>query len=109
MDFQNAARAVVHMAEAVDDHDRGPWLERELAGMGLELSHSVANFVLVHFKPPHDVNAAFSFLQSRAILTRKVAAYGLPEWLRITIGAESEMRAVAAAVREWAQAKRRAS
>jgi histidinol-phosphate aminotransferase len=78
-----------------------PWLEHELAGMGLELSRSVANFVLVHFKPPYDVNAAFSFLQSRAILTRKVAAYHLPEHLRITIGTEDEMHMVASAVRDY--------
>jgi histidinol-phosphate/aromatic aminotransferase/cobyric acid decarboxylase-like protein len=38
-----------------------------------------------------------------------MAAYGLPEYLRITIGTESEMRAVAAAVQEWTKAKRRAS
>jgi histidinol-phosphate aminotransferase len=78
-----------------------PWLERQLADLGLELSRSVANFVLVHFKPPHDAGGAFSFLQSRAILTRKVAGYGLPEHLRITIGTEEEMRAVAAAVRDY--------
>ena len=45
--------------------------------------------------------AAFAFLQSRGILTRKVAAYGLPEHLRITIGTEEEMRAVASAVKEF--------
>ncbi len=38
-----------------------------------------------------------------------MAAYKLPEYLRITIGTESETKAVAEAVKEWAQAKRRAS
>jgi histidinol-phosphate aminotransferase len=78
-----------------------PWLEHELAGMGLEMSRSVANFVLVHFKPPYNASAAFSFLQSRAILTRKVAGYHLPEHLRITIGTEEEMHAVASAMRDY--------
>jgi len=78
-----------------------PWLERELAGLGLELTRAVANFVLVRFRRPHDVEGAFSFLHARGILTRKVAAYGLPEYLRITIGTEEEMRAVLSAVKDY--------
>jgi histidinol-phosphate aminotransferase len=78
-----------------------PWLERELKSMGLELSNGVANFVLARFPPPRGPGAAFAFLQARGILTRKVAAYGLPEHLRITIGTEEEMRAVASAVKEF--------
>jgi len=79
-----------------------PWLERELARLGLALTPGVANFVLVHFPPgPRDAAAAFRFLQSRAILTRRVAGYHLPEHLRITVGTEEEMRAVAAAMAEF--------
>ena len=82
-----------------------PWLERELAALGLTVNPSVANFVLVHFPPaPKDADAAFAFLQSRAILTRKMRAYGLAEWLRITIGTEEEMRAVVAAVADFLRA-----
>jgi histidinol-phosphate aminotransferase len=78
-----------------------PWLERELKGMGLELSRGVANFVLARFAAPRSASAAWDFLRARGILTRKVAAYGLPEHLRITIGTEEEMRAVSAAVKEY--------
>jgi histidinol-phosphate aminotransferase len=79
-----------------------PWLERALAALGLTVNPSVANFVLVRFpSPPRDAAAGFAFLQSRGILTRKVAAYGLAEWLRITIGTEEEMRAVVAALRDF--------
>ncbi len=63
-----------------------PWLERELEAMGLELTPSAANFVLIRFPPERNARAAFEFLKSRGILTRRVAAYGLPEHLRITIG-----------------------
>jgi histidinol-phosphate aminotransferase len=83
-----------------------PWLERELRALDLELSASVANFVLVHFPAPMSPSGAWDFLHSRAILTRKVAAYGLPEWLRITIGTEDEMRAVAAAVGDYVRTKK---
>ena len=82
-----------------------PWLEQEFRALGLELTASVANFVLVRFPPPLSPAAAWDFLKSRAILTRKVAAYGLPEWLRITVGTEDEMRAVAATVADYVKAK----
>jgi histidinol-phosphate aminotransferase len=79
-----------------------PWLERELSALGLTVNPSVANFVLVRFPAaPKDADAAFAFLQSRAILTRKMRAYGLAEWLRITIGTEEEMRAVVATVADF--------
>jgi histidinol-phosphate aminotransferase len=98
-----ALEDVASLDRAREHNDRWrPWLEREFQALGLEVSRSVANFVLVRFPPaPRDASAAFTFLQSRGILTRKVAAYGLPEWLRITIGTEDEMRAVATAVRDF--------
>jgi histidinol-phosphate aminotransferase len=79
-----------------------PWLERELSALGLALTPGVANFVLIHFPPgQRDARAAFEFLKSRGILTRRVAAYGLPEHLRVTIGLEDENRAVTATLREF--------
>ena len=44
---------------------------------------------------------AFGFLKARGIITRKMGAYGLPDCLRITIGSEDEMRAVAAALADF--------
>jgi histidinol-phosphate aminotransferase len=79
-----------------------PWFERELAAAGLTVVPSVANFVLARFgNDEKAADDAFAFLQSRNIIGRKVKAYGLPEYLRISIGTEAEMRAVAAAVRAW--------
>jgi len=87
-----------------------PWLEAALKSAGIEVTPSVANFVLARFgADAKGADAALSFLQSRGIIARRMAAYKLPEWLRITIGTESEMKAVADAVKEWVQAKRRAS
>jgi histidinol-phosphate aminotransferase len=67
------------------------------------LTPSVANFVLARFPdhPSKDADAAFSFLQARGILTRKMGAYGLPQCLRITIGTGPEMEAVATALAEF--------
>ena len=77
-----------------------PWFETELRALGLEVVPSNANFVLVRF--PEDsrrnADAANAFLNDQGIIPRKVAAYGLPDCLRITIGTEDELRAALAAV-----------
>ncbi len=79
-----------------------PWLENTLRGLGLSVTPSVANFVLVHLPGQEQgADAAFDFLQRRHILARKMGAYKLPEHLRISIGTEEEMRAVAAAFAEF--------
>jgi histidinol-phosphate aminotransferase len=79
-----------------------PWLERELAALGLAVNPGVANFVLVRFPAaPKSSDAAFAYLKSQGILTRQMGAYGLPEHLRITIGTEEEMRAVVAAIADF--------
>ncbi len=97
--------AAVDRARAHNDLWR-PWLERELRALGLEVTPAVANFVLVHFgAKPADSTAAFAFLQSRGILTRRMGAYGLPEHIRITIGLEEEMRAVVAAIADFLKAR----
>ncbi len=80
-----------------------PWLERELAGLGIEIVPSVGNFVLAGFGPkgPRTATAANAHLNARAIIARPVANYGLPNHIRITIGTEIEMRAVVAALAEF--------
>ena len=83
-----------------------PWLERALAALGLAVVSGVANFVLARFPaPPKDAAAAWEFLRRRGILVRKVAVYHLPEYLRITIGTEAEMRETVAAIGDFLGAK----
>jgi histidinol-phosphate aminotransferase len=97
---QAAAVAALDDVAAVDrarEHNDlwRPWFERALVALGLTVTPSVANFVLVRFPAkPRDAAAAFAFLKARGILTRQMDAYGLPEHLRISIGLEEEMRAV---------------
>jgi histidinol-phosphate aminotransferase len=80
-----------------------PWFSERLAALGLELTPSVGNFVLPRFPddPRRNADAAFEFLHSRGILTRKMGGYGLPQHLRITIGTGEEMEIVAAALAEF--------
>ncbi|MCP4328727.1 MAG: histidinol-phosphate transaminase [Alphaproteobacteria bacterium] len=79
-----------------------PWLSAELARIGLVAHPSVGNFILVEF-PDGDRNAdaANDFLNGRGIIPRKVANYGLPRCLRITVGLEDEMADVVAALNDF--------
>jgi histidinol-phosphate aminotransferase len=77
------------------------WLAGELIGLGLDVAPSATNFLLVRFPDHHNAAAADAFLRSRGIIVRAVASYGLADYLRITIGREDEMRAVAAALTEF--------
>lgn len=58
-------------------------LSGSLHDMGIEFVPSVGNFLLVHVG---DGQKAFSALQRRGIIVRPVGAYGMPEWVRITVG-----------------------
>jgi histidinol-phosphate aminotransferase len=84
------------------------WLAGEIEKLGLKVTPSVANFLLVHF--PEDAKkgaaAADTFLKSRAIIVRRIDAYGLPNALRITIGTEDDNRAVVAALADFVKGMR---
>jgi histidinol-phosphate aminotransferase len=79
-----------------------PWLNEKMAALGLHPTPSVGNFVLPQFpEGKHDADAAFRFLQSKGILTRKMGGYGLPDRIRITVGTGEENEKVAAALAEF--------
>ena len=99
-----AVEDTASLARARAHNDRWhPWFSERLAALGLPLTPSVGNFVLPRFpdQPGRNAEAAFAFLQSNGILTRKVAGYGLPQCLRITIGTGEEMEKVAAVLGEF--------
>ena len=75
-------------AAAAHNEEWRPRLAAGIEKLGLKVTPSVANFLLVHFPKDTKRNApaADAFLKSRGIIVRRVDAYGLPEALRITIG-----------------------
>jgi histidinol-phosphate aminotransferase len=95
-----------HVERAVAHNDEWlPWLTKELAGLGLEVTPSVGNFILVHFpeEAQHSAPKADAFLINRGIFLRRMEGYGLPGALRLTIGSEEANRAVVAALKEFLQ------
>ncbi len=58
-------------------------LETGFTKLGLEWVPSVTNFILVKVG---DGARIFAELQKRGIIVRPMRAYGMPEWLRVTVG-----------------------
>ena len=94
-----------HMEAARAHNDKWlPWVTLELSKLGLEVTPSVANFVLFHFPTPGSnktANGADEFLKSKGVIVRKVGAYGLPNALRMTIGSEADNRRALAALGDY--------
>ena len=89
-------------AVALND-DQLPWLQTQLEDLGLDVTPSVANFLLVHFpeSPGKTAAEADAFLTSNRILLRRVDNYGFPHALRLTIGTPDQNRAVVAALGQF--------
>ena len=89
-DLDHQERSVAH-----NDH----WLPRmaqAIAGLGLTVYPSVANFLLIGFPKEggKTADAASAFLERDGIVARPMAGYGLPDCLRLSIGIEDENKAV---------------
>jgi histidinol-phosphate aminotransferase len=91
-----------HVERSVAHNDKWlPWVAAEIGRLGLEVTPSVGNFVLIHFASPKDAAAADEHLKERGIIVRRVGAYGLPDCLRMTIGTEDDNRKVVAALKSF--------
>jgi histidinol-phosphate aminotransferase len=79
------------------------WLTDEIRELGLKVTPSVANFLLIHFPetPGKTAKEADAFLTKRGLILRGVAGYKLPNALRMTVGSEEANRLVVAALREF--------
>jgi histidinol-phosphate aminotransferase len=90
-------------AAAAHNEQWRAWLAGSLEQQGLKVTPSVANFLLVHFPPDGEKTAAAAdaFLKSRGIIVRRIAAYGLPHALRITVGTEQDNHAVSEALADF--------
>jgi histidinol-phosphate aminotransferase len=87
-------RAVAH------NEEWGSWLTAELSALGLDVTPSVGNFLLLHF-PGGRAAEADTFLCERGIILRRMEGYGLPGALRLTVGDEEACRAVVSILKEF--------
>lgn len=74
------------------------WLAHALAEAGVPSDVSTANFVLARFGDAAEADACDAHLRGEGIIVRRVASYGLPHCLRVTVGDEAACRRVADAV-----------
>jgi histidinol-phosphate aminotransferase len=97
-----------HMENAAAHNDT--WLARvtaEIEALGLTVTPSVGNFILIHFpdRPGKRAPDADAFLSARGILLRRMEAYHLPNALRMTIGEADANEATVAALTEFLKSK----
>ncbi len=79
------------------------WLTEEIGKLGLTVTPSVANFVLIHFPETKGKTAkeADAFLTQRGLVLRAVSGYKLPNALRMSVGSEEANRLVVQALKEF--------
>src|SRR5215467_10193764 len=83
------------------------WLTTKIRKLGLEVTPSIANFVLIHFPETRGCTAedADTFLTRRGLILRRVKAYKLPNALRMSVGTEEANRLAVAALADFAAKK----
>jgi histidinol-phosphate aminotransferase len=93
-----------HVERAIAHNERWlPWLTEQISALGIEVTPSVGNFVLLRFKEAvaRTAQDADAYLSARGFVLRAVAAYGLPDCLRLTVGDEEANRGVVAALADF--------
>ncbi|MEL6783478.1 MAG: histidinol-phosphate transaminase [Pseudomonadota bacterium] len=79
------------------------WTTSQLEDMGLKVTPSVGNFILIHFDPATGKTAADAdaYLTAHGFVLRRVGGYGLPDAIRMTIGTEEACRGTVEHVRAF--------
>lgn len=78
-----------HVAQAVElNRSEMARLKAELAALGLKVLPSQANFLT--FNVGRDAAPVHKGLLERGVIVRPMASYGMPTWLRVSIGTAAE-------------------
>ena len=99
-----AIRDTAHVERSREHNTRWlAWLIEEIRKLGLQVTPSVANFVLIHFPDTKGKTAkeADAFLTARGLILRQVGVYKLPNALRMTVGTEEANQLVVQALSEF--------
>ncbi|MDH3195153.1 MAG: histidinol-phosphate transaminase [Hyphomicrobiales bacterium] len=95
-----------HVEAAVAHNEQWlSWLSEKLTGLGLRVTPSAGNFVLMHFAdlPGKDAAAADKFLREKGFVLRRVGGYGFANALRMSVGTEEANRGVVAELAAFLQ------
>ena len=87
-----------HVSRSLEVNRQGmEYLSKEIAQLGLEHVPSQANFILLRVESG---NTVFQQLLAQGIIVRPMAAYELPEYVRVTVGTMEENRQFIDALRK---------
>ncbi|TWI38318.1 histidinol-phosphate transaminase [Paracoccus sulfuroxidans] len=91
-----AVRDRAHFQRSQSENSRmRAWLAEALMEKGVPSDTSCANFILARFADVPTAEACDAFLKAEGLIVRRVASYGLPHCLRITVGDEASCRRIA--------------
>ncbi|AZO27654.1 histidinol-phosphate transaminase [Mesorhizobium sp. M1B.F.Ca.ET.045.04.1.1] len=96
-----AIRDRAHVERSVAHNEKWlAWVSEQVTLLGLRVTPSVGNFVLIHFPDDrrHSAAAADDYLSARGYILRRVTGYGFPNALRMSIGTEEANRGVVEAL-----------
>ena len=91
-DTEHLARTARHARAALEQ------MQREIRGPGVRVYPSLANFVLIDCGRPSA--PIYDQLLRRGVIVRPMAAWGLPNHLRVSVAREADMPRVIAALNE---------
>ena len=95
-----ALQDAAHIAKAVAHNETWlAWLTDKISALGIKVTPSVGNFLLLHFADKTRAMEADRFLTRRGLILRAVSAYGLPHCLRLTVGTAEENTLMMSALR----------
>jgi histidinol-phosphate aminotransferase len=77
------------------------WLTDEISKLGLKVTPSVGNFVLVHFTAQNTAAQADAHLQNHGLVVRRMDGYGMPNALRMSVGTEEANHALINALKAF--------
>jgi histidinol-phosphate aminotransferase len=77
-------------------------LQDRLRQLGYATPESHGNFILIRFADGDKAEAALQAMNAGGVIPRRVAGYGLPESLRVTVGTAAENDAVVQALTDFA-------
>ena len=83
------------------NRDQRARLTGALRQLGLAVDDAEGNFVLARCADAAEADAAETALVAQGILVRRVAGYGFPEGLRITVGDADQTGRVIDALTQW--------